>query len=186
MAKTRGRGGRGRAKRGAKCGGKAPRETHNVVEDTEQPEEIEELRYVGGDTETTPSEAAEGTGNTMHRGQQNTDSSEGSARGKEPAEEARGKRATQQAGQEGLTEENDGIGDLDRDIEEELGELIDPEPQLVGVWTMQKEDKLIDYYRRCVFLYDQSHPSFKLRNKKDLAYEKISQLVGVTGKLNNV
>lgn len=71
------------------------------------------------------------------------------------------------------------MGDLDRDLDKELREL--NESQITGVWTPQKEDRLIDLYKACKFLYDQTHPSFKLHHCKGLAYRRIAQLVGVTG-----
>lgn len=74
----------------------------------------------------------------------------------------------------------DGYGDLDRDIEEELGELLDIEDE-VDVWTPGKEDKLIDLYEKCTFLYDKASPGFNQRNRKDLAFKKIAEILGVNG-----
>lgn len=67
------------------------------------------------------------------------------------------------------------IGDLDREIEEELGENENSEGEEEGdnggdLWTPRKEDKLIDYFQRCTFLYDKSLDDYRLRNKKICAY----------------
>lgn len=108
MARGKGPGSQGGANRGVKRGGKALRETQKAAEDSDQTEEIEELRDVEGEKEKTESEVAEGAEKTMAGGPQNTEASDGTARGKEPAEEARGKRA----GHEESTEEHDSMGDL--------------------------------------------------------------------------
>lgn len=69
-----------------------------------------------------------------------------------------------------------GDGDMDLDLEDEL----DREMQ-EDVWTYEKEDKLIDLYEKCVFLYDKASPGFQLRHKKDLAFRKIAAILGIPG-----
>lgn len=56
------------------------------------------------------------------------------------------------------------------------GEVEDSE-----VWTPEREDKLIDLFRSCVFLYDKTAPGFLQRHKKDLAMAKFAKILGVTG-----
>lgn len=67
-------------------------------------------------------------------------------------------------------------GDIDLDLEEELGGDMQED-----IWTYEKEDKLIDLYEKCVFLYDKTSPGFQLRHKKDLAFRKIAAILGVPG-----
>lgn len=49
------------------------------------------------------------------------------------------------------------------------------------VWTPEKEDKLIDLFRSCVFLYDKTAPGFLQRHKKEMAMAKFAGILGVTG-----
>lgn len=50
-----------------------------------------------------------------------------------------------------------------------------------GVWTPEREDKLIDLFQACVFLYDKTAPGFQQRHKKDMAMKKFAGILGVTG-----
>lgn len=50
-----------------------------------------------------------------------------------------------------------------------------------GVWTPEREDKLIDLFEACVFLYDKTAPGFQQRHKKDMAMRKFAGILGVTG-----
>lgn len=80
------------------------------------------------------------------------------------------------------TEEPSGEGDLDRSIEEELGEIEEEEDVLGTEWTIAKEDKLIDYFERCKFLYDKNNDDYKLRGKKEQTYAAIAKKLEMTGK----
>lgn len=82
-------------------------------------------------------------------------------------------------------EEVNDIGDLDRDIEDELGEVSDEEDDGDtggDLWTPRKEDKLIDFFERCTFLYDKELDDYRLRNKKIRAYNVFANKLGVTCK----
>lgn len=50
------------------------------------------------------------------------------------------------------------------------------------VWTAYREDKLIDMFRDCTFLYDKKVPAFQERHKKDKAIERFAKVLGVTRK----
>lgn len=92
----------------------------------------------------------------------------------------------QTAGQEpGNEDEVNDIGDLDRAIEEELGEVSNEEDDGDtggDLWTPKKEDKLIDFFEKCVFLYDKDKDDYRLRNKKTRAYTVFANKLGVTCK----
>lgn len=90
----------------------------------------------------------------------------------------------------GVEEPLNDIGDLDRGIEEELGEARksvsgddDDDFSYSGdVWTPKKEDKLIDMYEKCRFLYDKDHKDYLLRNKNQRANAVFADKLGVTGR----
>lgn len=50
------------------------------------------------------------------------------------------------------------------------------------VWAGGKEDKLIDLFRDCTFLYDKQAPAFQERHKKDKAIARFAEILGVTSK----
>lgn len=50
------------------------------------------------------------------------------------------------------------------------------------IWTSQREDHLIDLFRDCTFLYNKKIPAFQERHKKDKAYARMAEVLGVTGK----
>lgn len=51
------------------------------------------------------------------------------------------------------------------------------------VWTSEREDRLIDLYKECTFLYDKNVPAFQQRHKKEMAHARFAELLGVTGML---
>lgn len=50
-----------------------------------------------------------------------------------------------------------------------------------SVWTVEREDRLIDLFEACVFLYDKTAPGFQLRHKKEMAIRRFAGILGVTG-----
>lgn len=69
--------------------------------------------------------------------------------------------------EESNKEQVNDIGDLDRQIEEELGEVTDEDDDgdtTGDLWTPKKEDKLIDILKRCTFLYDKSLDDLRVSN----------------------
>ena len=50
-----------------------------------------------------------------------------------------------------------------------------------GLWTEDRENRLIELYRKCPFLYDKTLPSYKLKHKKHVAYTKFGSTLGVPG-----
>lgn len=77
------------------------------------------------------------------------------------------------------------IGDLDGDIEGELCKAIegdlecDDDDNASELWTPKKEDKLIDMFEKCSFLYDKEHDDYWLRNKKLRAFTAFAKKLGV-------
>lgn len=55
--------------------------------------------------------------------------------------------------------------DTDHTIEEELGDIQNFDDD--DMWTYEKEEKLIDLYKRYTFLYDKSKPRFQVKNIKE-------------------
>lgn len=49
------------------------------------------------------------------------------------------------------------------------------------VWTPEREDRLIDLFKECTFLYDKNVPAFQQRNKKEMAHARFAAILGVTG-----
>lgn len=80
--------------------------------------------------------------------------------------------------------ENEGGVDLNGNINID-GDL-DTDGEGDAVWTPAREDRLIDLFRECTFLYDKNTAGFLQRNKKELAYARIATLLGVTGKDNSL
>lgn len=75
-------------------------------------------------------------------------------------------------------------GDIEVELEGEgdNGEAdLDIDAESDAIWTPAREDKLIDLYRDCPFLYDKNSAGFVQRHKKDLAYAKFATILGVTG-----
>lgn len=52
-------------------------------------------------------------------------------------------------------------------------------------WLNGLEDKLLDLYEACPFLYDKNVPAFRQKYKKEMAYEHFAKLLHVTGRDSN-
>lgn len=148
----------------------------------------------------------------MHtRNSQNNDDSAGSQTGKKPTnsdskahevvteEDVRKDRAKAQSlettRKEGAplmswrelqADEPTGDGDLDRSIEEELGEGENGKDGGETEWTIRKEDKLIDLFEQCKFMYNKDHAEYKLKFKKELTYATFAKKLGMTGEFHDV
>lgn len=80
-----------------------------------------------------------------------------------------------------LTWPEGGNGDLDRDIEDELGGEED-NGELFTTWTIKREDTLIDMFQQCQFLYDKNHPEYKLKFKKEMTYKAFGKKLNMDSK----
>lgn len=76
-----------------------------------------------------------------------------------------------------LVDEDEG-----HDANDKIEDDIEADGGSDAVWTPAREDKLIDLFRGCTFLYNKNTAGFLQRNKKDMAYTKIAMILGVTGK----
>lgn len=61
----------------------------------------------------------------------------------------------------------DGYGDLDLDLEDD------------ELWMDARENKLIELYRDCPFLWNKTLSSYQLRNKQEVSYAKFAEVLGV-------
>lgn len=163
MARTRGKGGKRR-------GGMATRHSQNTNDNVKNPTEQKENVPAVMEEEFVTEEDVRASGK---------------GDGKNDAATA-GDGAPLVSWDDLLADEPSGDGDLDRTIEEELGEGEKEEEDGKNAggteWSVKREDKLIDIFEQCKFLYDKDHPEYKLKGKKVQTFAAFAKKLGMTGK----
>lgn len=175
-----GKSARGKSTRGRKAKDKA---SDNVPPEKDTNQE--------SSSNTTATDASQEQPQTGGKGEEKTPHDQVAARSvpKEGEGEGEGEQARvgdAKIGENEIEDQPQDLGDLDREIEDELGEPQDDpiDDDLANdLWPPKREDKLIDYYEACTFLYNKPEPDYRLRHKKIRAFHVFAGKLKVTCKL---
>lgn len=88
-------------------------------------------------------------------------------RGAKSGRRGRGKGAKTTAKKNNTPQEDKGAT---QGRQEELGKPTEEDYGPSDAWTPKKEDKLVDMYEACKFLYNKALPEYRLRHKKVKAF----------------